>query len=349
MSLIKKLSARLQNHPKRIVYPEGADPRILQAARQFSTRKLGVPILLGNRDKIVEVAASIDVRLDGMKIIDPVLSDDFGELCRLMKAFPRFKGIDDDGIKNFVANPNYYSTLMLASGRADAMLAGATTVSSSALRPIFQIIPLQKGFKTASSIMILATERPEIGVNGDLFLADCGVIPEPTERQLCDIALTTGILANQLTLQTSRVAMLSYSSKASISNQPSVVKVKSAAALAHEKATADNLDIEVDGELQVDAALSPEVARLKNITSSVAGKANVLIFPNLDSGNIASKMIKMLAPEVSCFGQILTGLTKPAAEISRGSRVSNIFGTSVIVAAQAVDRRFIDIDLELGE
>ena len=199
MSLIKKLSARLQNHPKRIVYPEGADPRILQAARQFSTRKLGVPILLGKREKISEIAASIDVRLDGMKIIDPVSSDDFGELCRLMKAFPRFKALDDDGIRNLVSNPNYYSTLMVASGRADAMLAGATTVSSGALRPIFQIIPLQKGFKTASSIMILSTGRPEIGADGDLFLADCGVIPEPDERQLCDIALTTGMLANQLT------------------------------------------------------------------------------------------------------------------------------------------------------
>lgn len=347
MPLIKKLSARLQNHPKRIVYPEGADPRILQAARQFSTRKLGVPILLGDREKISEIAAAIDVRLDGIKIIDPVKSDDFAELCRIMKALPKFRALDDDGIQNLVSNPNYYSTLMLATGRADAMLAGATTSSSNALRPIFQIIPLQKAFKTSSSIMILSTGRPEVGIDGDLFLADCGVIPEPTEEQLCNIALTTGLLANQLTLQTPRIAMLSYSSKASTSNHPSVIKMKAATALAHEKAKRDMLDMEVDGELQIDAALNPEVARLKNISSSVAGKANVLIFPDLDSGNISSKMIKVLAPEIECYGQILTGLTKPAAQISRGSSVPNIFGTSVIVAAQAVDRRFIDIDLEL--
>ena len=335
MPLIKKLSARLQNHPKRIVYPEGADPRILQAARQFSTRKLGVPILLGDREKISEIAAAIDVRLDGMKIIDPVKSDDFAELCRIMKALPKFRALDDDGIHNLVSNPNYYSTLMLATGRADAMLAGATTSSSNALRPIFQIIPLQKAFRTASSIMILSTGRPEVGIDGDLFLADCGVIPEPTEEQLCNIALTTGLLANQLTLQTPRIAMLSYSSKASTSNHPSIIKMKAATALVHEKAKRDMLDMEVDGE------------RLKNISSSVAGKANVLIFPDLDSGNISSKMIKVLAPEIECYGQILTGLTKPAAQISRGSSVPNIFGTSVIVAAQAVDRRFIDIDLEL--
>ena len=288
MPLIKKLSARLQNHPKRIVYPEGADPRILQAARQFSTRKLGVPILLGDREKISEIAAAIDVRLDGMKIIDPVKSDDFAELCRIMKALPKFRALDDDGIHNLVSNPNYYSTLMLATGRADAMLAGATTSSSNALRPIFQIIPLQKAFRTASSIMILSTGRPEVGIDGDLFLADCGVIPEPTEEQLCNIALTTGLLANQLTLQTPRIAMLSYSSKASTSNHPSIIKMKAATALVHEKAKRDMLDMEVDGELQIDAALSPEVARLKNISSSVAGKANVLIFPDLDSGNISS-------------------------------------------------------------
>ena len=332
MSLIKKLSARLQNHPKRIVYPEGADPRILQAARQFSTRKLGVPILLGKREKISEIAASIDVRLDGMKIIDPVSSDDFGELCRLMKAFPRFKALDDDGIRNLVSNPNYYSTLMVASGRADAMLAGATTVSSGALRPIFQIIPLQKGFKTASSIMILSTGRPEIGADGDLFLADCGVIPEPDERQLCDIALTTGMLANQLTLQTPRIAMLSFSSKASTSAHPSVVKVKAATALAHDKAKRDMLDMEVDGELQIDAALSPEVARLKHISSSVAGKANVLIFPDLDSGNIASKMIRVLAPDIECYGQILTGLTKPAAPESTPTALRTVTGSPINAA-----------------
>lgn len=185
-------------------------------------------------------------------------SDDFGELCRLMKAFPRFKALDDDGIRNLVSNPNYYSTLMVASGRADAMLAGATTVSSGALRPIFQIIPLQKGFKTASSIMILSTGRPEIGADGDLFLADCGVIPEPDERQLCDIALTTGMLANQLTLQTPRIAMLSFSSKASTSAHPSVVKVKAATALAHDKAKRDMLDMEVDGDASDRRRVSPE-------------------------------------------------------------------------------------------
>ena len=139
--------------------------------------------------------------------------------------------------------------------------------------------------------------------------------------------------------------MLSYTSKSAGATFASVMKMKSATALAHEKARQGGFDIDIDGELQVDAALRPEVAKVKGISSSVAGKANVLIFPDLSSGNIASKMLQITS-NVNCFGQILTGLTKPVAEISRGATVNDIFGTSVIVAAQAVDRRFLSPDAE---
>lgn len=204
MALVKKLSARLQNHPKRIVYPEGNDPRIIQAARQFATRKLGVPILIGEKSKIEEQAKSLDVRLDGIKIIDPVTADDSVALMKLLCGMPKFKDFDPQEINALALQPNYFATLMMATGRADAMVAGATVATSSVLRPVLQIIPLQKNFSTASSMMIVSTENPEIGVDGDLFLADCGVIPEPTEEQLCDIAITTAILVNHLTLETPR-------------------------------------------------------------------------------------------------------------------------------------------------
>ncbi len=345
MSLVKKLSARLQNHPKRVVFPEGHDPRILQAARQFATRKLGVPIVLGEKAQIEEIARANDIRLDGMKIVEPAKSDDYAALHKLLKGLPRFKKYDDATIDTMSKNSNYYATLMLATGRADAMVAGATIASANTLRPIFQIIPLQKGFKTASSMMVVSTENPDLGINGDLFLADCGVIPEPTEEQLAEIAMTTAILVSHLTLETPRVAMLSYTSKSAGATFASVMKMKSATALAHEKARQGGFDIDIDGELQVDAALRPEVAKVKGISSSVAGKANVLIFPDLSSGNIASKMLQITS-NVNCFGQILTGLTKPVAEISRGATVNDIFGTSVIVAAQAVDRRFLSPDAE---
>ncbi len=343
MALVKKLSARLQNHPKRIVYPDGTDARVIQAARQFATRKLGVPILLGNKSEIENIARSLDVRLDGIKIIDPITSDDAVALMKIMASHPKFKGFDLQEINSMALQPIYYATLMVATGRADAMVAGATSRTESALRPIFKIIPLQKGFITASSMMIVSTGNEELGVQGDLFLADCGVIPEPTEAQLCDIAITTAILVNHLTLETPRVAMLAYSSKSPSSKSVGVMKMKSATSLAHEKAKACNLEIEIDGELQVDAALKADVAKMKGIVSSVAGRANILIFPDLNSGNITSKSLRVIS-DANCYGQILTGLSKPVAEISRGATVNEIYGTSVIVGAQAVDRRFLSTE-----
>lgn len=341
--LIKRLSARLQNHPKRLIYSDGADPRVLQSARQFATRKLGVPILIGSKEEIESMAAKIDVRLDGMKIVEPLRSDDFQPMLKIFKSLPKFRDFEESEIDETLASPIYFSTMMLATGRADAMVVGANSATSNSLRPIFQIIPLQKGFKTVSSMMVASTEHPDLGVNGDLFMADCGVIPEPTEEQLSDMAITTAMLMNHFTMEKPRVAMLSYVSKIANTKLPSILKMKSATALAHARILRDGLDIEIDGELQVDAALRPDAASQKGIHSSVAGRANVLIFPDLNSGNIASKMLQ-LASNVNCYGQILTGLTKPAAEISRGATMSDIFGTSVIVAAQAVDRRFMTLE-----
>ena len=343
MALVKKLSARLQNHPKRVVYPDGLDSRVIKAARQFATRKLGVPILLGNKAEIEAKAQALDVRLDGIKIIDPVASDDTVAIMKLMAGMPKFKGFDPQEINTMALQPIYYATMMLATGRADAMVAGATSATANALRPIFKIIPLQKGFSTASSMMIISTSNPDLGIDGDLFLADCGVIPEPTETQLCDIAITTAVLVNHLTLQTPRVAMLAYTSKSESSKSHGVMKMKSATSLAHEKAKTCDIEIDVDGELQIDAALQKEVAEMKGISSSVAGKANILIFPDLNAGNIASKSLRVIS-SANCYGQVLTGLTKPVAEISRGATVDEIFGTSVIVGAQAVDRRFISTE-----
>ncbi len=340
MSLINRLSARLQNHPKRVVFPEGEDIRILKAARQFATRKLGVPILIGSRQAIEQKAAERDMPLDGIRILEIEKSDDFPELFTVLKGLPKFRSMEPADVEQFLKNPGYFATMMLATGRADAMVSGATKLSASSLRPVFQIISLQKGFKTASSMTIVETQNPDMGSDGVLFLADCGVIPEPTEVQLSEIAITTAKLANHLTGDPSRVAMLSFVSKLQVAKTYSVLKVKSATALAHKMARAENLDIEIDGELQVDSALVPEAAKIRGINSSVAGKANVLIFPDLNSGNIASKFISVIGC-ARTYGQILTGLVKPVAEIPRGAMTEDIFGAAVIVAAQAVDKKYL--------
>lgn len=340
MSLINRLSIRLQNHPKRIVFPEGADPRIIQAARQFATRGLGVPILLGDRSRIKISAAKLDIKLDGIRVLEPERSEELESFCKKFQGLRRFRGLDDAEASSYLKNNNYFATMMLATANADAIVSGAASSASSALRPLFQIIPLQERVKTASSMLILEMEDSKLGIEGALFLSDCGVIPEPTAEQLADIAVTTSGLAHHLTNQAPRVAMLSYSSKSSTSKNPVIMKMKAATTLARDKVREHDMPAEIDGELQVDAALEPFIAEQKGLEGSVAGKANVLVFPDLNSGNIAAKLAQIISGARS-YGQIITGLSKPAAEISRGASAHDVFGTAVIVAAQAVDRAYL--------
>jgi phosphotransacetylase len=187
---------------------------------------------------------------------------------------------------------------------------------------------------------IVETSLPHIGINGHLFLADCGVIPNPTADQLADIAVTTAALAHHLTNQTPRVAMLAYSTRSRDPKNPVIGKIQSATKLAHRKAVERGLLAEIDGELQLDAALDPVTAQQKGVDSSVAGKANVLVFPDLNSGNITLKTLQIVSG-ARTYGQIITGLARPAAEISRGASAHDIFGTAVLVAAQAVDHSFL--------
>ncbi|QYY36025.1 phosphate acetyltransferase [Ruficoccus sp. ZRK36] len=340
MSLINRLSVRLQNHPKRVVYPEGTDPRIIQAARQYATRGLGVPILLGDRTRIKINAARLDIKLDGVKIIEPGRSDELEDFLTKFQGLRRFRNLDKQSAKDYIVNNNYFATLMLATGRADAIVSGATINASSALRPLFQIIPTQDDVQTASSMLILEKEDSRLGIDGALFMADCGVIPEPTSEQLADIACTTAGLAWHLTNERPRVAMLAFSSKANKDKHASIARMKAATSLAKDKARDHDMPVEIDGELQADAALDPFVAEQKEIGGSVAGQANVLVFPDLNSGNIASKLAQMVSGARS-YGQIITGLSKPAAEISRGASAHDIFGATVIVAAQAVDKKYL--------
>jgi phosphate acetyltransferase len=340
MALIQKLIEKMQRHPKRIVFPEGSDPRILQAARQFTTRRMGVPILVGDRTRIKEVAARLDISLEGMRIIEPERSDDFEDFVKRFEHLRRYKGIQSEEARLAMKNHNYFAMMMLATNQVDAVVSGAGMTASTALRPLFQIIPIQEGVKTASSMLIFDLDEPRFGVDGTLFLSDCAVIPEPTAEQLSDIAVTTARLAHHLTNALPRVAMLSYSTKGSSSSHPSLGRIRAATELAREKAKQTGIEMEIDGEMQVDAALDPIVARTKEVGGSISGRANVLIFPDLNSANIASKLVQILGG-INAFGQIVTGLKKPAAEISRGASAHDIFGTTTIVGCQAIDHRLL--------
>ncbi len=334
MRFIGNVIEKLQRHPKRVVFPEGTEPRILQAARQFYSLRLGAPILLGDRTKIKEAAAQLNVSLEGVRIIDPATSEDLDTFAQRYELLRRYKGVKVTEARLAMLNPNFYGAMMVAMHQADGFISGASEFTGSTLRPLFQIIKVAPKTTTASSCMIMEVEDTRFGEGGVMFLADCGVIPEPTVDQLADIAVSTAALSKQLLGVRPRVAMLSYSTKGSATH-PSIGRVQAATALAEQKAAQRGLEADFDGELQVDAALIPEIAIRKLPESKVAGQANVLIFPDLNSGNIASKLVQHVT-RANAYGQILLGLDRPAADVSRGSSAHDILGVAAIVGLQSI-------------
>lgn len=334
MRFIATVIEKLQRHPKRLVFPEGTEPRILQAARQFYSLKLGAPILLGDRAKIKKVAEELSISLEGVRILDPEYSEEREGFAQRYELIRRAKGIQLEEAREAMKNPNYFGAMMVAMHQADGVISGASETMGSTLRPLFQIIKVAPQTTTASSCMIMEVEDTRFGEQGVMFLADCGVIPEPDVEQLSDIAVTTAQLARHLLGTRPRVALLSYSTKGSATH-PSIGKVQAATALARQKAHQKNLQADFDGELQVDAALIPDIAARKLPDSKVAGRANVLIFPDLNSGNIASKLVQHIG-RAHAYGQILLGLDRPAADVSRGSSTHDILGVSAIVGAQSI-------------
>ena len=334
MRFIGSVIEKLQRHPKRIVFPEGTEPRILQAARQFYSLRLGAPILLGDRTRIKEAAANLNVSLEGVRIINPAESEDLDNFAHRYELLRRFKGIKVKEAREAMLNPNYYGAMMVAMHQADGFISGASEFTGSTLRPLFQIIKVAPQATTASSCMIMEVEDTRFGEQGVMFLADCGVIPEPTVDQLADIAVSTAQLSRQLLGIRPRVAMLSYSTKGSATHA-TIGRVQAATALARQKATQKGLEADFDGELQVDAALIPEIASRKLPESKVGGRANVLIFPDLNSGNIASKLVQHVA-RANAYGQILLGLDRPAADVSRGSSAHDVLGVAAIVGLQSI-------------
>ena len=334
MRFIGNIFEKLQRHPKRVVFPEGAEPRVLQAARQFYSLRLGAPILLGDRTKIKQAAEQLNVSIQGIRIINPADSEELDSFIKRYELLRRLKGVKEAEAREAMLKPNFFGAMMVAMHQADGIVTGTNETSGSVLRPFFQIIKVAPQATTASSCMIMEVEDTRFGQGGVLMMADCGVIPEPNVEQLSDIAVSTAQLAHKLLGTRPRVALLSYSTKGSATH-PSIGKVQAATALAEKKACEKRLEADFDGELQVDAALIPEIAARKVPSSAVAGQANVLVFPDLNSGNIASKLIQHVA-KAHAYGQILLGLDRPAADVSRGSNAHDILGVAAIVGLQSI-------------
>ena len=335
MRFIGTIIEKLQRHPKRIVFPEGTEPRILLAARQFQALQLGAPILLGDLAKVKEIAQSLNVSLENIRVVDPLHSEDLENFSRRFAALRRDSGIKATEAREAMTQPNYFGAMMVAMHQADGLVSGANHTTASVLRPLFQIIKVAPRTATVSSCMIMEVEDSRFGENGVLFMADCGVIVEPTVEELADIAVDTARLTRHLLNVQPRVALLSFSTKGSASHS-SVGKVQAAMVLAKQKAANAMLDADFDGELQADAALIPEIAARKLSDTRVGGRANVLIFPDLNSGNIASRLVRHLG-HANAFGQILLGMNRPAADVSRGSNAHDILGVAAIVGVHAVN------------
>ncbi len=334
MRFISNIYERLQRSPKRIVFPEAEDPRVLQASRQFYLLRLGSPILLGDRTRIKNLADDLGIALHGIRIINPATSPDLEPFCRHFFNLRKDRSVSMEKVRETVVLPNYFGSLLVALNHADGIVSGVSEASDSALRPFFRVIQTTPGRKAASSCMVLELEDSRFGEDGVLFMGDCGVIPSPTREQLAEIAISTAQLARHLTGIHPKVALLSYTTH----GDPSVGQVaciQQAVELARRKAAEMDLKADFEGDLQVDAALIPDFAAVKLPRSQVAGTANCLIFPDLNSGNIASKMVRYVS-RANAYGQILLGLNHPAADVSRVANAHDILGAAAILGMQAV-------------
>lgn len=334
---IESVYEKLQRHPKRIVFPEGENVRVLQSAAEYVSLKLGPAVVLGKREKIETLAKDNNVSLKYILIVDPEKAEDLPLFVKRLESLNRYRGIKDADASKILQNPNYFAAMMLQNGQCDGLVAGASEFSGNILRPLFQLIKPLPGIKSISSCMVMEIPNCEFGDEGVFFFADAGVIPDPTVEQLADIAVETCRLRRQLTGQVPKAAMLSYSTKGSAQTKQTE-KILAATALARQKMKDMDIKAEIDGELQVDAALLADMAALKAPGSKVAGQADVLIFPDLNSGNIAAKLVQRLA-KATAYGQILLGLSKPAAELSRGASIDDIVGVAALVALQAIEYR----------
>lgn len=337
MRFIESVFEKLKRHPKRIVFPEGADRRVLEAAGRFNRMQLGAPILLGDVEEIERKAAQHSIDLSRIGILDPTKADDLPIFARRLERLQHYRNIGAGDAREILTNPNYFAAMMIQHGQADGLVGGASQYASSLMRPLIQIVKPLPGITTVSSCMMLEGAPERFGAEGMIMFADCAVVPEPTVEQLAAIGIETAKVCRQLTGVRPRVAFLSFSTKGS-SRLPAASKMAAAAALARQRAEAEKLEMEIDGELQADTALLPDLAAVKAPASRVAGNANVLIFPDLNSGNIAAKLVQHLGG-ASAYGQVLLGLSRPAADMSRGASVEDIVGVAAIVGLQAIEYR----------
>lgn len=327
MGFVDQIIEKAKRLDKTIIYPESTDVRTLEAVACVTKNRIVAAKLVGSRKKIGEMYPLTE--LQDVEIIDPEnfshMSEYVDELVKLRK----HKGMNEEQAKNLLKNPLYLGAMVLRMGDADGMVAGAANKTDDVLRAAFQIVQTAPGIKNASSAYIMCLPKPKYGEKGVLLFADCAITPDPSPEILADIAQASAQTARDLLGIEPKVALLSFSTRGS-GKHAMVDKVTQALEIIRSR----GLKFKIDGEMQADAALVEEVAKIKYPGSEVAGKANVLVFPDLNSANIAYKLVQRLA-EADAIGAVTQGLEKPVNDLSRGCSVKDIVNITAITALQA--------------
>lgn len=332
MTLFERLTKKAQENPQRLVLPESLEPRTLQAANKIIDKKIAKVILIGNKEEILKKAFELGLQhIENATFVDPAdtaFTDKYAELFAQLR---KSKGITIEQARDTVKNSLYLGCLMIKNGDADAMVAGALSPTSHVLRAAFQVLKTKPGISVVSGAFImLLPENVPFGENHMLVFADCAVVPDPTAQELAEIAIATAATTKNIAGLDPVVALTSFSTKGSASHER-VDKVIEATKLAHMM----DPTLKIDGELQSDAAIVPQIGAMKAPGSEVAGHANTLIFPSLETGNIAYKLVQRLAG-AGAVGPILQGLAAPVNDLSRGATVDDIVNTIIVTCNQAI-------------
>ena len=325
----------LKRHPKRIVFSEGEDKRVIQVADEMVRLGIGVPILLGNREKICALAKEMGAKMEFVKIIDPKTADDLELFTERFVRTEKLKGVNLANPRETISRDTYFAAMMIQYGQADAMVGGNQHLPATIFRSLQQLVKPLPGVEHPFTAAVMVSETmPHFGPKGILYLADCGISDVPTVSELTTIAVETGRMAHHYTGCRVRVAMLSHSTMNSNASD-SAARVRAATEAARAIVSKNRYDIEVDGELQADVALDPSAAEVKLPQMTQRPAPDVLVFPNLDSAHISMKLLRHLAGAQK-YGQLVLGLARPAAQVPRTVTARGLLGTAAAVGTEAI-------------
>lgn len=333
--ILKKIINNAKSDIKLIAIPESSDLRVLKAVEIVTNENIAKIVLIGNREEILKKCNdnNISIKDDNVIFRDPLKDEKKEDYVNTLYELRKEKGMTKEKANELILDNVYFATMLVKLNEVDGMVSGAIHSTSDTLRPALQIIKAREGVNTVSSFFLVESPDTTLGCNGSFIFSDCGLIEFPTKEQMVDIAIASTESFKMLIGNTPKVAFLSYSTKGSAKNE-AIDKVVNAIEILKTR----DVDFEFDGELQLDAALIPEVAKLKAPKSSVAGYANVLIFPNLEAGNIGYKIAQRFG-RATAFGPITQGLKKPINDLSRGCSVEDIIGAIAITCSQAQNNK----------